>query len=79
MIKNLDSFSHLIALIIIHLMFCSVAQVSEAISEETVKGSGVTRSSSEASTSSSPDILTEISRQALIRQPIIRKRRLHIN
>ena len=64
--------------------------MSEAISEENLSGtarssretdratSGPVRSSSEAS-SSSPDTVTEISRQAPIRQPFIRKRRIQMN
>jgi hypothetical protein len=47
--------------------------VSAAISEENG------RPSSDASSSSSPDNVAEISRQAPIRQPIIRKRRIHMN
>ena len=62
--------------------------VSDTISEET---SGVVtlhhtiseedkcRTPSDASSSSSPDNVTEISRQAPIRQPIFRKRRIHMN
>jgi hypothetical protein len=53
-----------------------VRHVSEAISEESGGGVGG-RSASEASSSSSPDNVKEISRQAPIRQPIFRKRRIH--
>ena len=47
-------------------------QVSEAISEEVSAGARVASSGD-----TSPELTTEISRQALIRQPIFRKRRLH--
>ena len=51
----------------------TLRHVSATISEENC------RASSDASSSSSPDNVAEISRQAPIRQPIFRKRRIQMN